>query len=193
MRRARFQMPENLIQNPTVGRRHLSPRPNFSNLNLQISAHATAERAKKTRCQDTSLIGALVARTRNSVLMGQARKTPGGDRRSSLASGNDQTITARSYAGCAGRPTTRRCPGSRMDSGMPAGTAANGAAATQLALPPANAVSILEYMTSRPISRFVTGFQIVREPTCQAFQSAQPGPKPRGAQISVSTAVLLAS
>src|SRR6186713_1224957 len=82
----------------------------------------------------------------------------------------------------------------RWTSGMPAGTGANGTVGdTPLALPPANAVSILEYMTSRPISRFVTGFQIVREPTCQAFQSAQPGPKPRGPQISVSTAELLAS
>ena len=69
---------------------------------------------------------------------------------------------------------------------MPAGAAPNATRDRQppFTRPPANAVSILVYMTSRPISRFVTGFQIVREPTCQAFQSAQPGPKPRGAQIS---------
>ena len=45
---------------------------------------------------------------------------------------------------------------------------------------PANAVSSLVYITSRPISRFVTGFQIVREPACQALKSVQPAPKPRG-------------
>ena len=32
----------------------------------------------------------------------------------------------------------------------------------------------LVYMTSRPISRFVTGFQIVREPTCQDFNRRNP-------------------
>src|SRR5688572_11086631 len=61
------------------------------------------------------------------------------------------------------------------------------------ARPPANAVSILVYMTSRPISRLVTGFQIVREPICQAFQSEQPGPKPNGPQIILLTASLSAS
>ena len=120
------------------------------------------------------------------------RRFPAGG---SLASGDDQeAITARSYAGCAGRPT--RCPGRRcgfvgsmtlLVATMPP------AAEAAPVRPPWNAVSTFVYITSRPISRFVTGFQIVREPTCQACQSAQPAPKPRGAQIRVSTEVLDAS
>ena len=63
----------------------------------------------------------------------------------------------------------------------------------KVTVPPSNAVLLSTvYWTSTPTSRLLTGFHNVRDPICQAAQSAQPGPNLFGAQTSASTAELSA-
>jgi len=63
----------------------------------------------------------------------------------------------------------------------------------KVTVPPVNAVLLSAvYCTSMPTSRLLVGFHKVRDPICQAAQSAHPGPNLLGAQTSVSTAELSA-
>ena len=55
----------------------------------------------------------------------------------------------------------------------------------KVTVPPSNAVlASAVYCRSTPTSRLLTGFHNVRDPICQAAQSAQPGRNPFGAQTS---------